>query len=254
MSVKDTVLIVSTQENFFVNGIEFKLKAAGYKGEFCPAIFDELAMRRDTADLVIYYTDEHVFEHVKLHALLKDMVATQGKQLIVIGEKLEYEAMLGAVSQKYILKWFERPFDMKKLLELVDAYFSGETSAVDTSQKQILIIDDDVTYMEMLKNWLKDEYLVTLTPSALKALPWLTRKRVDLILLDYEMPELSGPEFLKQLHEADVNNDIPVMFLTGHQDRNSVMTALGQKPAGYMLKTIDNKTLHKKLGSFFANR
>ncbi len=250
MSKNDNVLIVSTQENFFVNGIEFKLKSFGFNGIFVPTDFETLMEYSDQADLIIYYMDEHVYEHVKLHTLFKDMVMVQQKQLILIGEKTEYEVVTRDVSDKYILKWFERPFDMMELMNLVGAYFRGETE-VDISQKHILIIDDDVTYMEMLKNWLKDEYLVTLTPSAVKALPYLQRKRMDLVLLDYEMPDMSGPEFLKQLHEAPVNNDIPVMFLTGHGDKESVLNALGQKPVAYMLKTIDNKALHKKLGSFF---
>ncbi len=250
MSKKDTVLIVSTQENFFVNGIEFKLNSFGFNGIYVPCDFETLMQYSDHADLIIYYMDEHVYEHVKIHTLLKDMVMASGKQIILIGERTEYEAVTRDLSEKYILKWFERPFDMLKLMNLVGAFFRGETS-IDISQKHILIIDDDVTYMEMIKNWLKDEYLVTLTPSAVKALPYLQRKRMDLIILDYEMPEMSGPEFLKQLHEAPVNNDIPVVFLTGHQDKESVMNALGQKPDGYLLKTIDNKTLHKKLGSYF---
>ena len=253
MSKKDTVLIVSTHENFFVNGIVFKLKSFGFEGVYAPADFETLMEYSDLADLIIYYMDEHVYEHVKLHSLFKDLIIAKNKQLILIGENSEYEAVTKDVSEKYILQWFERPFDMLELMNLVGAYFRGETS-IDVSQKHILIIDDDVTYMEMLKNWLKDEYLVTLTPSAVKALPYLQRKRMDLILLDYEMPEMSGPDFLKELHEAPVNNDIPVMFLTGHQDKQSVMNALGQKPEGYMLKTIDNKMLHKKLGAFFNSR
>ena len=253
MSRRDTALIVSSQENFFVNGIEFKLKSFGFNGIFVPADFETLMEYSDQADLIIYYMDDHVYEHVKLHSLFKDMVIAHNKQLILIGEKTEYEAVTKDVSEKYILQWFERPFDMVELMNLVAAVFRGEIS-IDVSQKHILIIDDDVTYMEMLKNWLKDEYLVTLTPSAVKALPYLQRKRMDLVLLDYEMPEMSGPEFLKELHAAPVNNDIPVMFLTGHQDKESVLNALGQKPEGYMLKPIDNKTLHKKLGSFFNSR
>ena len=249
----EKVLIVSSQENFFVRGIELKLKSVGFEGIFVQASFDDLAEYRDQSDLIIYYLDEHVFEHIKLHTLLKELVINDKKQTILIGERNEYEAAIGGIGAKNILKWFERPFDMMELCNLVGAFFRGETKTEETNvQKTIMIIDDDVTYMEMLKNWLRDEYLVILTPSALKALPYLERKRVDLILLDYEMPEISGPEFLKQLRLAEVNSDIPVMFLTGHQDKQSVMTALDQRPSGYMLKTIDNKTLHKKLDSFFS--
>ena len=44
---------------------------------------------------------------------------------------------------------------------------------------------------------------------------------------------------------------IPVMFLTGHGDRESVLSVVGLSPADYLLKTIDKPTLLAKLKAFF---
>ncbi len=46
--------------------------------------------------------------------------------------------------------------------------------------------------------------------------------------------------------------DIPVMFLTGKGDRESIMSVLALKPAGYLLKSIDRDGLNKALDGFFA--
>ncbi len=44
---------------------------------------------------------------------------------------------------------------------------------------------------------------------------------------------------------------IPVMFLTGHGDKDSVLSVVGLSPVDYLLKTIDKETLLKKLDDFF---
>ena len=51
---------------------------------------------------------------------------------------------------------------------------------------------------------------------------------------------------------SDTETDrIPVMFLTGHGDRESVLSVVGLSPVDYLLKTIDKDTLLQKLADFF---
>ena len=47
--------------------------------------------------------------------------------------------------------------------------------------------------------------------------------------------------------------DLPVMFLTGKGDKESIMAVLSLKPAGYLLKTVDKNSLHENLDKFFAS-
>lgn len=84
-----------------------------------------------------------------------------------------------------------------------------------------------------------------------QAISYLARNKANLVLLDYEMPVADGPKVLEMLRADTETGHIPVMFLTGHGDRNSVMSVVGLKPADYLLKTIDKKTLLEKLDHFF---
>lgn len=59
--------------------------------------------------------------------------------------------------------------------------------------------------------------------SGVKAISWLAKHKVDLILLDHEMPITSGPKVLEMLRSDDETRNIPVMFLTGRGDKESVM-------------------------------
>ena len=87
--------------------------------------------------------------------------------------------------------------------------------------------------------------------SGLQAIKWLGKNKADLILLDYEMPITDGPQVLEMLRSDEDTKYIPVMFLTGKGDKESVMSVLSLKPQGYFLKTIDKIELLEKLKEFF---
>ena len=62
------------------------------------------------------------------------------------------------------------------------------------------------------------------------------KKRPDLILLDYEMPVCDGRQTLEMIRADDEISDIPVIFLTGVNDREHIEPILALRPAGYLLK------------------
>jgi CheY-like chemotaxis protein len=74
---------------------------------------------------------------------------------------------------------------------------------------------------------------------------------VDLILLDYEMPSMDGPTVFRMLKEDNGTRNIPVMFLTGKNDRDLVVKAVDMRPEDYILKSIPKKDLMDKLEDFF---
>ena len=105
--------------------------------------------------------------------------------------------------------------------------------------------------MGLVREWLKGTYKVAMANSGLQALKWLGKNRADLILLDYEMPVTSGPQVLEMLRSDEETKDIPVIFLTGKGDKESVMAVVALKPQGYFLKNIDREELLTKMKEFF---
>lgn len=88
--------------------------------------------------------------------------------------------------------------------------------------------------------------------SGMAAITWLVSNHADLILLDYEMPITSGPQVLEMIRSDPELADIPIIFLTDVDDKESIMKVLELKPADYLLKTIDKKELQDKINNFFA--
>ena len=117
-------------------------------------------------------------------------------------------------------------------------------------KKSILIIDDDPVYMKMVHEWLKDDFKVTMTISGGQALDWLKENKADLILLDYDLPVMPGPQILEKLRSGADTKETPVMILTGQNDRESIMRILSLCPADYLLKNIKGDELRNKVAKF----
>lgn len=114
---------------------------------------------------------------------------------------------------------------------------------VQDEQKHILIIDDDPMMLRLIKTELKEHYNVATAVSGKIGLKFLGRKKTDLILLDYEMPEEDGVAVLEKLRANPETKDIPVVFLTGINDVEKIRKVVAMKPQGYLLKPIECKQL-----------
>lgn len=110
-------------------------------------------------------------------------------------------------------------------------------------RKHILVVDDDIRMLKVLKEHLHHDYDVATAVSGKIAMKFLEDKTTDLILLDYEMPEEKGPEVLAKIRANESTKDVPVIFLTGATEREKIAKALVQKPQGYLLKPIDRDKL-----------
>ena len=99
----------------------------------------------------------------------------------------------------------------------------------------------------MLQEQLKADYNVATAVNGGLALKFLTKKTVDLILLDYEMPVQSGPQVMTILRNNESTKDIPIVFLTGVKDTEKIKKVLELKPQGYLLKPIETTKLFEAI-------
>ena len=121
-------------------------------------------------------------------------------------------------------------------------------------KKSILIVDDDPNYLRLIREWLKDDYKIYMANSGLQAIKLLGINNVDLILLDYEMPITSGPQVLQMIRDDEETKNIPIVFLTGKDDKESVVSVLALKPDGYILKTSGKEEIIATVQKLFMSR
>jgi len=92
-------------------------------------------------------------------------------------------------------------------------------------QKLIFIVDDNDANLTVAAFALEREYRILTMPSAQKMFSLLEKKIPDLILMDVEMPEISGLEAAARLKENLQWKDIPVLFLTSYCDEKLLSEA-----------------------------
>ena len=121
-------------------------------------------------------------------------------------------------------------------------------------KRELLIVDDDESYLKLIKKWMSDSYKATAVKSGVQALKFLEGHRPDLVLLDFEMPELNGGDVLQKMREKPETADIPVFFLTGNADPESLEKIAELSPDGYLLKTMRRSEIAAAVDAFFTKK
>ena len=142
----------------------------------------------------------------------------------------------------------------KEKFEAAFQSLAAELSSVEEAPQRnhILVVDDSPLMLKTLKEYLHEDYDVATAVSGKVALKFLERKKTDLILLDYEMPEENGPAVLEKLRANEETKDIPVIFLTGVSDRKKIQEALSLRPQSYLLKPIEREKLIESIAKIFG--
>ena len=132
--------------------------------------------------------------------------------------------------------------DQLKTMDLGDIDLDDSLSDNVTKAK-VMVVDDDAGTLRNIKSLLSDMYDVVVANSGRKALEIIGMENPDIILLDYEMPLMKGPETMRHIREKRGFENIPIVFLTGVNDRAQITAALAMKPAGYLLKPVNKEKL-----------
>ncbi|GHU59668.1 hypothetical protein FACS1894133_6910 [Clostridia bacterium] len=102
---------------------------------------------------------------------------------------------------------------------------------------------------------LERDYEVVLAKSGTSALNQLRRTKADVILVDIEMPDMSGFDFIRKAREAMPGIiDTPMLFVTSHATREFIMEANEVGVADYILKPYTPNNLCSKIRIALKNR
>jgi CheY-like chemotaxis protein len=117
----------------------------------------------------------------------------------------------------------------------------------------VLMVDDDEFQHRLLAQVLNDAGLdLAFATSGADALGFLRRRRPDLVLMDIELPDITGVEVTRRMKAVAPFADIPVVMITGHSERHLVIDSMKAGAADFVVKPFDRATLlaklHKLLG------
>jgi len=108
-----------------------------------------------------------------------------------------------------------------------------------TNKPEILIVDDEPFYTEVLDNLLREDYRISIAQTGQQALELATREPApDLILLDIMMQDMDGYEVCRKLKEHPQAKNIPVIFLTAKRDVDDEVLGFNLGAVDYITKPI----------------
>lgn len=118
-------------------------------------------------------------------------------------------------------------------------------SAAEPPRRRILIVDDDRENLRYVANTLKDHgYQMYVADSGELAIEIARQVRLDLVLLDIRMERgWDGVETCRRLKALDASRGVPVVFLTGSRDEDTIIRALDAGGADYVVKPFAPRVL-----------
>ena len=106
------------------------------------------------------------------------------------------------------------------------------------SNKKILVVDDDTTFLLMLQSFLaKKGYDIEIISNPQKAIALLDQTKFDLILSDYRMPEMDGMEFLQSIRMKGI--ETPLILITSYGDIKLAVKAIKHGASDYLTKPVN---------------
>ena len=123
--------------------------------------------------------------------------------------------------------------------------------------KTVLVVDDSRIMRNIVKNTfdlLKIPVQYLEAGDGKQALQVLSEQKIDLVLLDWNMPKLSGIDFLKNVRAIEKYSKLPIIMVTSEAARYSVIEALKVGATDYIIKPINGKLFVEKISKVFKWR
>jgi len=126
---------------------------------------------------------------------------------------------------------------------------------MNTHKNRLLIVDDNEMNRDMLARRLaRKGYEIALAENARQLLQRVEQEGVDLVLLDIEMPEISGLDALKTLREAYSPIELPVIMVTAKNQSEDIVKALDMGANDYLTKPIDFPVAVARIGTQLSHK
>lgn len=121
------------------------------------------------------------------------------------------------------------------------------TPGTGADRKRILAVDDAAFNLQRIRDTLEKRYDVVTVTSGIRALKYLEMEKPDLILLDIRMVPKDGFETLRDIRAMPNRADIPVIMLTGMEDKETVVKSIKLGICDYILKPFSSEVLLERI-------
>ena len=116
-------------------------------------------------------------------------------------------------------------------------------------EQSIITVDDSSTMRRIIKNTLQKLGFETILEAGdgVEALEVMSKNKVDMIVTDWNMPEMDGLTFVKAVRAKDEYKDLPILMITTEAAKEDILTALRSGVNNYVVKPFTPETLQEKV-------
>lgn len=244
------IIIIQKEQTYISTSLMGHLKEKEHEVAGVNAELNEIASAAGQAKALILYLDDAFVKDYTVMEYIRELLSDREHVCFLVGDDNEILDAEKIISRRRIAEEYRRPLNVIEVAQSIDNILRQEPAQ---QKKKILVVDDSGAMLKNVKGWLGDTYDVILANSGEFALKYLSSNYPDLVLLDYEMPNMNGREVL-QIIRSDVRmKDLPVIFLTGKSDKKDVMEVMAMRPAGYILKTEEPLKIVQRIDEFFCS-
>ncbi|MCL2187421.1 MAG: response regulator [Defluviitaleaceae bacterium] len=164
--------------------------------------------------------------------------------------------IVAASEQEFTSRGFDgfisKPIDTGQLARCLDFYIRKKhaemvftQAAPPVAKPVVLTVDDSPTALTVLNDILKPHYKILSARSGSIAFNVLEKQKVDLMLLDLAMPEISGFDILERLKETD--NSIPVIIISASDEPQDQVRGMAMGAVDFLRKPFDAQTVLQRV-------
>lgn len=120
--------------------------------------------------------------------------------------------------------------------------------------KKVIFVEDSPTMRRIIMNSLSKIGIedITEAENGKDALDKMGDESWDMVITDWNMPEMNGEELVKELRSQEKYNDMPILMITTRGMQDDVMTAIKMGVNGYVVKPFTPEILKKKIADIFS--
>lgn len=169
-------------------------------------------------------------------------------------DKASIKQCLAAGAEDFLVKPLVMPLvrdRIERFLQPLTAPMAQADAAVESPHRaRILVVDDDVLNAQLISRQLENRgYIVLGATSGEQAIQRLTNEPIDLVLLDVNMPGMTGTDVLKYIRGREVTRRLPVIMVTAAHDVATMLECIDHGIDGYITKPISFAALHNSIVS-----
>ncbi len=186
---------------------------------------------------------------------MRDNPVTRDTPFMLISSETSF-AVLDSVKQAGASAVLPKPFSAHELKRAILMIMDWENpDALELNQQmQVLLVDDSKMARRMISRTLEKLGIgeITEAENGREAVPLLQSQHFDLVVTDYNMPEMDGHELLKFIRQMSNQPDVPVMMVTTEGDESKLQAIQHEGVSAIMDKPFQVQEVRSMMESVFS--